>query len=145
MRRVCTFLKRFAANEDGGPLIEFVLVAAFIGLSLPAFFDLAKLIDTKLAISNGMNAGLHYAQQNPDDEAGIEQVIEQASGLAADVETSTVCECGAVSTACGGTCPSAVMERYRRIDISHNIAGLSLYGELYAGSALTKTAYVRIE
>jgi Flp pilus assembly protein TadG len=91
----------------GAATVEFAIVAVSVIVLTPIIWDLAQVIENSMTLSGSMRAGVQYALANPNDSAGITQVIKTASGLSSDsltVSTVKSCSCSGTTATCGNIC-----------------------------------------
>lgn len=141
--------RRFIEDENGGPAIEFAMVASLIAICLPAMIDMATLINEKMKISGGMRAGEQYALKYPTDSTGIAQAIASASNLSSSsitVTTSEFCECSGVSNICSSSCSYGVqLAKYLTITVNYDISSLYNYSVPFYPQSISKTMMVRTQ
>lgn len=97
----------FGLGKDrrGSATVEFAIVSISIMVFVPLVYDLASVIKSSMALNGSLRAGVQYALSNPNDSAGIAQVIKTASGLpAVTITTTQSCSCAGTATTCGSTC-----------------------------------------
>ena len=139
-------LFRLWRDENGGPAIEFAMVAMFVAISIPAVLDVTTLVQGSTKLSSGTRAGTHYALRYPTDEAGIEETIRQASGLETVAVTSRqFCECNGAESSCTSSCGSNITrKKYSEVVATYDISDQYNFENLYPAN-LSETITVRIQ
>lgn len=142
-------LTEFLQDENGGPAIEFALMATLIALSVPVMIDMATLIDTHSKLSSGIRAGEQYALKYPEDEAGIGEAVIGAGDLSDDNTTVTAqqfCECNGIAHSCATNCGGGVtLSKYTSITVDYDMSGQYNYNpEIYPPS-ISKTIAIRTQ
>lgn len=142
--------RRWWKDESGGPAIEFAVVATFVAIALPALFDVASIIDTRMKLAAGMRAGTQFAVKYPSDEAGIAQAIASASGLPSDgvqVDVTQFCECSGLANSCDTTCSqNQSPAHYATIDATYALETNYTYYGFYDNPApINKSLTVRTQ
>lgn len=91
----------------GAAALEFAVMAAAVMAMTPLVFDLATVISSSMSLSGSMRSGVQYALSHPADNTGVANVIQTASGFAANSVTVSInqsCQCFGVTATCGQTC-----------------------------------------
>jgi len=113
-------------------------------------WDMAQVTSSSMVLSGSMRAGVQYAMSLPSDNAGIANVIQNASGFpsgSVTVSTTQYCACSDTVTSCGGTCsgntPQAV---YETITANYSVPTLLPYTS-YPNNAfpISRTVSMRIQ
>ncbi len=139
-------LQRLLRDENGGPTIEFAVVALFASLSVPAVIDVMTLLNSKTELSSATRAGMQYALKYPTDAVGIETTVRDAAGAnEISVNSRQFCECNHSVNSCSAACATGVtMMKYSEIVATHNISQRFNYENVYPHS-LTTTITVRTQ
>ncbi len=141
---------RFIRNQTGATTVEFALVAVSFILLLPITVDIATVINKSVILSSSVRAGIQYAISNPNDNSGITQVIQTASGFpngTVSVNVTQFCLCSTVSSTCGSICSSgAVANTYDTITANYSVPIILPYANYPNNSYdITKSATVQVK
>jgi hypothetical protein len=134
----------------GAITVEFAIVATSAIILTPLIWDMAQVTNKSMSLSGSMRAGMQYAMSQPNDSAGIGQVIEMASGFAAGsvtVTTNLSCECSGLIATCGTLCSGGgTPAMYNRISASYNVPTMMPYAGYPSNHfPLSKTITVRVQ
>jgi Flp pilus assembly protein TadG len=113
-----------AGDRRGVAAMEFALVGGIVVVMLVAVFDLGLWIWEGMALEGALMAGVHYAQEFPDDAAGITSTI--TASLPPGLSNATItlqplirdCGSGASSNADGSCTPVTAQRVFVTLSIS---------------------------
>ena len=79
-------------KERGQSLVEFALVLPLLILILLGIFDLGRVYNTYIVITNAARNGAYYGSMHSTDTTGIVQrVLTEAQGSGVNLTSSNVC------------------------------------------------------
>ena len=142
-------LKKFIADEGGGPAVEFALVGVFLALMMPSLVDVATMVDGAMRLSIGMRAAEQFALKYPANTSGITTAATQASGISSDlisISSPQFCECDGASSSCNNSCGAgATKATFVNLTVTYTISSkYTTHGALLFPSALSKNIKIRV-
>lgn len=79
-------------KEHGQSLVEFAVVLPLLLLILLGIFDLGRVFNTYIVITNAARNGAYYGSMHSTDTAGIVQaVVTEAQGSGVNLTSGNVC------------------------------------------------------
>lgn len=119
-----------ATDRSGVAAVEFALVAGIVIVMLVAVFDLGLWVWQGMQLEGALLAGVHYAQEFPEDSSGINSVIAGSLPSALSNATVTVsapvldCGPGTTTTTEGGCSPVTAQRVFVTLSISRPFSPL---------------------
>jgi Flp pilus assembly protein TadG len=78
-------------SEGGQALVEFAISAVLLVLIFLGVFDLGRVFNSFIVITNAAREGAHYGALHPDDLSGIElRTLAEAQGSGVALSTANV-------------------------------------------------------